>query len=60
MRAPEDGEAPGPSPWVMLVVVVILLVGGWFLAIKLADDGRLQDCVMAGRHNCVPDTSPER
>jgi len=59
MSTPDDGEAPGPSPLVMLVVVVALLVGGWYVTIKLGDDSRLQDCVMAGRHNCVPDTSPE-
>jgi hypothetical protein len=55
-----DGDAPGPSPLTMLVVLVVLLIGGWFVSIKLAEDDRLQDCVMAGRHNCVPDDTAAR
>jgi hypothetical protein len=27
---------------------------GYFLAIKLRDMGRIQDCVMSGRTNCAP------
>jgi hypothetical protein len=53
-NGPND-DAPGPSPLAMLVVVAALLVGGWFVSIKLAEGNRLQDCVMAGRHNCAPD-----
>jgi hypothetical protein len=53
--SPEDDKADhGPSPLVMLVMTVLLVVGGYFLAMKLKDMARLQDCVMSGRTNCAP------
>lgn len=59
---PEPGSGPdreppqdqGPSALVLLVVTVLLVVGGYFLSMKLRDMGRLQDCVMSGRTNCAP------
>jgi hypothetical protein len=54
-RPPEDDrEGHGPSALVLLGVVVLLVVGGYFLAVKLKEMGRLQDCVMSGRTNCAP------
>ncbi len=58
-----DDEADGLTPRQVLLVVLVLavlLVGGWFLSIKVADDARFQDCVMAGRHNCAPIDTGER
>jgi hypothetical protein len=73
MPEPADPETPkrrpaearggadhGPSAPVMLVVTVLLVVGGYFLAVKLKEMGRLQDCVMSGRTNCAPIATPER
>jgi hypothetical protein len=57
----EDSKAEqGPSALVMLVVTVLLVVGGYFLAIKLKDMARLQDCVMSGRTNCAPIATPNQ
>ncbi len=50
----EKAEESGPSPLVLLLVVAVLVVGGYFLAVKLRDVGRLQDCLMQGRTNCAP------
>ncbi len=44
----------GPSPVTMLVAVVLMVGLGYFLAVKLRDMGRIQDCVMSGRTNCAP------
>lgn len=35
-----------------LLILILLIVGGVWLATKLADLRRDQDCVMAGRRNC--------
>jgi hypothetical protein len=54
-RDPQSGQRDhGPSPLVMLAVVVALVVGGYFLAVKLKEMGRIQDCAMSGRTNCAP------
>jgi hypothetical protein len=44
----------GPSPVTLLVAVVLMVGLGYFLAIKLRDMGRIQDCAMSGRTNCAP------
>jgi len=51
----EDGEEPSHrSPLLVLAIVAVLLLAGWFLAAKLAELARVQDCVLSGRHNCAP------
>ena len=44
----------GPSARTLLIAAVVIVAVGWFLAVKLRDMGRLQDCVMSGRTNCAP------
>ena len=44
----------GPSPVTLLVAVVVMVGLGYFLAVKLREMGRIQDCVMSGRTNCAP------
>jgi hypothetical protein len=39
---------------IALGVVVVLFVVGWILAHELYANGRIEDCVMSGRTNCVP------
>jgi len=56
----EDGdeEPSRRSPLLVLVLIALLVVGGWFLANKLASLARVQDCVLSGRHNCAPIETP--
>lgn len=54
-----EGEGR-PSGLIMLVVMLVLVGGGYFLAVKLREQGRLQDCLMQGRTNCTPIVTPDR
>ena len=53
---PEGGLNRGAL--VALVVLAMLVVGGLWLSSRLRADGRIQDCVMAGRTNCAPVAAP--
>jgi hypothetical protein len=56
-RETEESSAP---TWILpAVIIATLVVGGWFIIQNLSDTSRMEDCQMAGRHNCVPpiDTS---
>lgn len=58
-RAPAESSKPPPR-WVLPAIVIpVLVVGGWYIIQNLSDTSRMEDCEMAGRHNCVPsiDTS---
>jgi len=37
-----------------LVIVVVLLAVGWWLARELTSASKMQDCLMSGRTNCNP------
>jgi hypothetical protein len=39
---------------IALGVVVFLFLLGWLLARELYTSGKLEDCLMSGRTNCVP------
>lgn len=41
-----------------LLVIVLLVVAGWFLVQKLKAMSELQDCIMSGRTNCAPIATP--
>ncbi len=53
------GPAPRerPFPWKIFVLVALAAGGGLLLLNRMADDAKLQDCVMAGHKNCVKDPS---
>lgn len=53
-KPPRPPAPPGPSGVMLLVVMAILVVGGYALAMKLKEMGRIQDCAMSGRTNCAP------
>ncbi len=53
---PEGGSNRGAL--VALVVLAMLVAGGLWLSSQLRADGRIQDCVMAGRTNCAPVAAP--
>jgi hypothetical protein len=58
--ADRDGQNGNQRRSMMaLGVVVVLFVLGWILAHELYANGKIEDCVMSGRTNCVPlDTQP--
>lgn len=39
---------------IALGVVVLLFVVGWVLAHELYSNGKIEDCMLSGRTNCVP------
>jgi hypothetical protein len=45
---------------VILTIIALVCVGGYFLLIKLIDVSRQEDCVLAGRRNCAPIEVPSR
>jgi hypothetical protein len=53
---PPDDDEPADNPFGLLpvLVIVILIVGGLYVAFRLRDSARIQDCVWAGRKNCAP------
>ena len=51
----EDGEQT-LSPlaiFVVLTIIVLVCVGGYFLLLKLIDVSRQEDCFLAGRRDCA-------
>ena len=61
----DDGrrdQDPGPDsrrPAVIgLIVVLALVVGGYFLMSALRENANLEDCLMSGRKNCAPIETP--
>jgi hypothetical protein len=38
---------------VILAIVALVCVGGYFLLMKLIDVSREEDCLLAGRRNCA-------
>jgi hypothetical protein len=43
-----------------LIVVMLLVVAGYFLMTALRNESQLEDCMMAGRKNCIPLDIPNR
>jgi hypothetical protein len=55
-REPETRRAAA----IGLVVVLLLVVAGYFLMEALRNEGSLEDCLMSGRRNCAPIELPAR
>ena len=53
-NSPDAPERPARGPLIALLLILVLCVGGYFLAGQLRSSSRIQDCVMAGRGNCAP------
>ena len=49
-----DGEKRGPSARAMLIAAILFVGLGYYLAVKLHEQSKLQDCLMSGRTNCAP------
>ncbi len=56
--AGDDQTLPARFILVILVVLAVVCVGGYFLLMKLIDVSREEDCVLAGRRNCAAITVP--
>jgi hypothetical protein len=50
----EEGEARRTNASMGLIVILLLAIAGVLLVRELREKGRIEDCLMAGRHNCVP------
>jgi hypothetical protein len=59
-RGPEEDDRRLTASLAGLAIALLLLVAGLFLAHKLSDMAKLQDCFMSGRTNCVPIDVPAR
>jgi hypothetical protein len=58
-EAPESEDPPAnPFGLVPVLILLVVVAVGFFVAFRLRDVSTLQDCVMSGRKNCAPvDTS---
>ena len=59
-----QGDRPEPDsrrPAVIgLILVLALVVAGYFLMTALRQNATLEDCLMSGRKNCAPIEVPAR
>jgi hypothetical protein len=50
----EEGEARRTNASMGLIVILLLAIAGVWLVRELREKGQIEDCLMQGRHNCVP------
>ena len=51
----DDDEPPSHTrSLIALLAIVALLGAGWLVAQRLTASSHLEDCLMQGRHNCMP------
>ena len=56
----EEGEARRTNASIGLIVILLLAIAGVLLVRELREKGQIEDCLMAGRRNCVPIEVPAR
>jgi hypothetical protein len=56
---PRDQDSRRPAV-IGLIVVLALVVAGYFLVSALRQNADLEDCLMSGRKNCAPIETPTR
>ncbi len=49
---PNRGRRPDLLPVLLLVAIVLVLLGGWWIFPRLHNAVALQDCTAAGRTDC--------
>jgi hypothetical protein len=58
---PDPPEHDSRRPAVIgLLVILALVVAGYFLMTALRNNAKLEDCLMSGRKNCAPIDVPAR
>jgi hypothetical protein len=57
--SPNDAEQKHQGNLVGLAFVLALVVIGVLLMLKLKHDTAVQDCLIAGHHNCMPLDIPD-
>lgn len=53
-RDPSQDEPSRRATLIGLVIAIVLVLAGWWLARELTAASRMQDCLMSGRTNCNP------
>ena len=56
----EEGEARRTRASMGLIVILLLAIAGVILVRALREKSQIEDCLMAGRRNCVPIEMPAR
>ena len=56
--ADDDGDARRTAALLGLIVILALAIAGVVLVRALSEKTQLEDCLMAGRHNCAPVETP--
>jgi len=55
----DQGQGPNSrGPLIGLLITVVLLAVGWWVARELTQASKMQDCLMSGRTNCNPIDRP--
>jgi hypothetical protein len=49
----DDGMRESPSALTLFLVMLVLVVSGYFLIMKVIEISRNEDCLMSGRRNCA-------
>ncbi len=53
-KTPEDNTAGRRQTFAALLVVALLLLGGWLLMSALQDHRDVENCIASGRRDCMP------
>jgi len=56
--ADDDQTLPARFILVILLILALVCVAGYFFLMKLIDVSREEDCLLAGRRNCAAITLP--
>jgi hypothetical protein len=54
MQTMDDEPPSNRNALLALLVVVALVVAGFWISQVLRESGRTEDCLMRGGHNCAP------
>ncbi|MGH7089427.1 MAG: hypothetical protein ACREFQ_11065 [Stellaceae bacterium] len=58
-RPPEGDDTRFTVSLAALAFVILLAIVGYFVLDHLAAESKLEDCMMAGRHDCMPIAKPD-